>query len=604
MGRAAKLASLLALGISITAKASLAAASLDDTVHLSADEAEAELEPLRLRLRGNVIVTCGAYRLTSDELGLQRLDDGLVVEGPASIDLCACESAPLALGFDRARIDEDGDLRLTWPRLEVGGTTAFALPWFWLRPPSKPGLLPPRIAWRGRDGLLLGGGVHLPWNEGASFLALGAAAYTRGGFEATARLRTPTSTTSFRWDRRGEDLVAVEAAGTAALAPTADITWSVDALRGPRALPGTADVHAISRPYDRAEVMSASWLGPLLVGTGFRAYGARNAFASGHAIGPRISLASGSALGWLGGWDAQLLGEVLAIEDTLFASQAAHALHADIGVDLATQAGPVVFSQRGRASSMVVSAGRSSSVDARALAGLRASLPLVRSYALGSDELVHLVEPHADLSARFVHTAGAFFENDGTPLGRAGTLLAATGLRTAAQSHGTTTSLDVGVGALLPSLEPVVRPKLAHRTRLLAFALEGAAQNDGDHWGRALLGRVRMGPPEAGHLELHVAHRQGLDPTLARLLASETSRPFGFLAWPGTSGGADAAMPLGRAFLVRAGADLDFDGATVLAARGSAEWRHPCGCIVVGLHGQSRLGREGVDVMASVELGR
>ena len=592
------------LALSIAAPASLAAEPLGDTVHLSASEAEAELDPFSLRLRGDVAVTCGAYRLTSDALRLRRVDDGLVVEGPARLHLCTCESAPLSLGFDRAHIEEDGDLQLAWPRLEVGGTTALALPWLWLRPPSRPGFLPPKIAWRGRDGLLLGGGVHLPWKEGTSALALGAAAYTKGGFEATARLRTPTSTTSFRWDRRGEDLFAVEASGTAALASSAEVAWNVDALQGPRALSGTIDPYAVARPYDRAEVTSSGWLGPILVGTGIRAYGARNAFASGHAIGPQLSLATGSALGSLGSWDAQLLGEVLAVEDTLLASEAAHVLHADVGLDLASRAGPLVLSQQGRASSIAVATGRQSSVDTRALAGVRASLPLVRPYPLGDGELLHLVEPHADLAGYLVHTSGPHFEREGLPLGQGAALLASTGLRTALRAPSGTTSLDLAVGALLPGLDVVLRPKLAHRTRSFALAAEGAAHREGEAWGRAVLARVRMGAQESGHLVLRAAHRAGFDPMLARLLMNETVRPFGYLAWAGTSAGAEAAMPLPKGFLVRAGADLDVDEATLLAARGTAEWRHPCGCLVVGVHGQSRLGREGLDVLASIELGR
>ena len=44
-----------------------------------------------------------------------------------------------------------------------------ALPWFWLRAPSRPGILPPNFAWRGGDGLLAGGGVHLPWKDGTDY---------------------------------------------------------------------------------------------------------------------------------------------------------------------------------------------------------------------------------------------------------------------------------------------------------------------------------------------------------------------------------------------------------------------------------------------------
>jgi hypothetical protein len=60
------------------------------------------------------------------------------------------------------------DRKLAWlrhlkPSVGVVWMILLVLPWFWLRAPSRPGLLPPTVAWRGADGLLLGGGVHLPW---------------------------------------------------------------------------------------------------------------------------------------------------------------------------------------------------------------------------------------------------------------------------------------------------------------------------------------------------------------------------------------------------------------------------------------------------------
>lgn len=598
-------ASLVAASASLFTKPTLAAEPLDDTLHFSADEAEAELDPPRLRLLGEVVVTAGTYRLSCDELAIVPREDALLFEGPARLHLCECESLPLALGFDGALVEKDGDLILDAPRLEVREVTVFGLPWFWLRPPSRPGLLPPRIAWRGRDGLFLGGGVHLPWSEGENALALGAGAYMRGGFETTAALRTQASTASIRWDRRGEDLVALDARGSAAFAPTMELAWQVDAIRGPRALPGTVDLAAASRPYDRAEVTSSAWLGPVLVGTGFRAYGARNSFASGHALGPRLSLASGSTLGGFGSWEAQLLGETLWIEDGLTEAESAHAAHADAGLDLATPAGPLVLSHTSRLSSLVVRSGPDASLDAGALSRLRAALPLVRRFGSGEGELVHLIEPRAEVSAHLARTSGPHFEDDWQPLGEARSLLAAMGIHTGlAPSDGhRSTSLDLSLGALLPSRDPVVFSRASHATRHFGLSAEGAARRQGERWGRALIAHARLGPIEAGHLLFHVAHREGLDPKAARLLRSDGPRPAGYLAWPGTSAGGAVAMPIAP-FVVRAGADLDVDRGSLLGARSSAEWRHPCGCLSAGLHGQHRFGREGVDVFATLDLGR
>src|SRR5262249_45230396 len=153
-------------------------------------------------------------------------------------------------------------------------------------------------AWRGGDGLLAGEGVHLPWKDGADFdeLDVTAGGYLKGGVEITARLRTPRSTQRLRWDHLRSDLFAVDAHGSSPQAETGMIAWDVDAVRGPRARPGTLSLDEAARGYDRAsgEVMARP-LGGVVLGAGVRAVGARGGGGPSErpAWGPRATLALG-----------------------------------------------------------------------------------------------------------------------------------------------------------------------------------------------------------------------------------------------------------------------------------------------------------------------
>ena len=57
---------------------------------------------------------------------------------------------------------------------------------------------------------------------------------------------------------------------------------------------------------------------------------------------------------------------------------------------------------------------------------------------------------------------------------------------------------------------------------------------------------------------------------------------------------------------IRLGGEIDGfrdeAGTRLLEARGTLRYRHPCGCFRVFVRGGHVLGREGVDVLASVDL--
>src|SRR3954452_8989097 len=152
--------------------ASAQAATPDDgrpPLSFSADEVSGDMRLGELSLRGNVVLTYERFRLTSPELLLRRTGRGVEVDGPGDVVFCPCPDPPVSVGFGHAIVGPPADLLLYQPRLRVGGITVFALPWFWLRAPTRAGILPPLVAWRGGDGLLLGDGVHIPWKHGQGY---------------------------------------------------------------------------------------------------------------------------------------------------------------------------------------------------------------------------------------------------------------------------------------------------------------------------------------------------------------------------------------------------------------------------------------------------
>lgn len=156
----------------------------------------AVLEPSSIELRGHVHATCGRYDLNAERLRIVSTPGEIDVTGPATVTLCPCPVAPVSIRFDRATIRPPSDLVLRKPALRIGGTTVLSLPAAWLRTPDQPGLLAPRIAWRGPDGLLIGPGFHLPWvqSDGSSaWLDSYVSGYTSRGLEVDTTLHSSSS---------------------------------------------------------------------------------------------------------------------------------------------------------------------------------------------------------------------------------------------------------------------------------------------------------------------------------------------------------------------------------------------------------------------------
>ncbi len=68
------------------------------------------------------------------------------------------------------------------------------------------------------------------------------------------------------------------------------------------------------------------------------------------------------------------------------------------------------------------------------------------------------------------------------------------------------------------------------------------------------------------------------------------------------TGGAEVSIPWAKVVRTGARADVDLDARALLAVKGLAEYRHPCGCFGLGVVVAHRMGREGVDAAVTVDL--
>jgi len=581
----------------------------------SANQVEGDARMRELVLRGNVVVTYERFRLTSPELSLRRSGRGVEVTGPGEVVFCPCPNPPVTIGFDSGVVAPPADLTLTRPALRVAGWTIFALPWFWMRAPSRPGILPPNVAYRGADGLLIGNGVHLPWKDGDDFdqLDITASGYLKGGFELVTRFWTPRSTNRIRWDRLEKDHIAIQAHGAYPQAETGAIAWDIDAVRGARARSASLTLEEAARGYDRASVQTMVRLADgILLSSGVRGIGARGGIGPSErpAWGPTATLAAGGALGAFGAWDGLATATVL--HDTVLGTTTL--ARGEGGIELSARASAIVARFGVREAVTAADAGRTSALDALGAARVEIAAPLAQVFADETSPLVHVIEPRLRASVMAARTSGAYFAQTGRPLalmtGQMAT--ASAGLRTAwgrLLGHaGGSLEADVGgvgaIGEAGPSqATPVARGRAAWSSRWVGIGGEGAARLDRDE-GHVLVGRARLGDKDGWHLAIKGAGRRGFNPLAARALTGMTAdEPSGgWLAAEGWSGGAEIAARLARSVGARISAEEDFTARALLQVRASLGYAHPCRCIAIDGFVGKRLGREGVDVWVAIDL--
>ncbi len=577
-------------------------------VDARADDITLDAREHEISLSGHVRVDSPPFYLTSEHLVVQRTRFGAEVDGEGRVAFCPCLKTPLAVGFDGATVAPPGDLFLRDPTLRVYDVPVLWLPYFWLRSPGRVGVLPPEVAYRGHDGLLLGEGVHLPLQPGDAEhgIDLRAGGYTVGGVAVDAQAVTAASTTRVRWDRvKGDDGVTVDAKG--AFAPLA---WDVDAVRGGRGVLASSDLEVAARVYDRARAETAWRAGPLTLASGVRAVALRGAGALDFgAAGPMVAARVSEALGGAGAFDAtvdagQLRGDGLAA--LTFA-------RAEVGSSLSTRVGPLGATVSARAAGDVAGDGARRGKDGAGTLRAELGLPLVRSYATDAapnDPIRHRLEPRlaaAVLGAHDEDVLGAL-PGRGAALVHGGAWVAQATVYSALGRWGAREGSELEVSAGLIGDADRARGALRWHggtaTRWIGAGADVArVLPGGSPGGVAAITRYRVGLSDGVHLGALVAVRSGVDPVLARALTDAPLEPSsGLLALEGTTGGARFVVPWTRAVTTSAGADGDLSARELLAARASVELRDPCGCLVVRAAGGHRLGRPGVDVGITVDF--
>jgi len=570
-------------------------------VDFEAGRVESHADAKELVLSDDVLLSAGRYRLTSDRLVLCRVPGGADLRGRGVVRFCPCESAPLKVGFSGASL-RDGDLTIQNPTLRVYDVPLLWLPYLRLRPSDEPGLLPPRLAWRGPDGLLAGSGIHLPLGKPRSTAALDLriSGYVEGGFELESRLATQRSSTALRWDHLRQSLLAVDAHGASSEQSGWTGAYRVDALRGPRALAATSSLEQVARRYDHALFGVSHVSRALQFGLGGRALAQRGgAFDDYGAVGPFAALALGEALGSSASISNEL-GVSTASDRTLGtetralqrAELRAGAVAGPLGFDLALH------------ENIEARLPEDTADAARAATDLGISLeagwPLQRDYGPDPDPLQHRVEP-------FTRAALAL---DWDELGRdepADTIAWLGGVRSAlgryARRDAGTLSLQGGA---------------LGRAQQLATAFAGQAVLDADWLGlsaeaagfarrasaRLAALRSRVGNQSGVHLSSYFEGRTARDSGLLRLLFEDywDAPETGWFDRAGWSGGTGVHVPWTRWLASSLGADYDFEAAAVLGVRGALSYRHPCGCLAAIAWAGQRIGRDGVDVAFTLDL--
>jgi hypothetical protein len=565
-----------------------------------------------LVLRDGVDVRFGRYRLTSDQLQIGIAPGAVSFGGTGRVALCPCPDPPVALAFSGVRIETAGDLYVRSPRLELFGLPIFWLPYFWLRAPDQPGLLFPSIAIRGADGLLLGSGVHLPFREAdgaARAFDLTAAGYVKGGVELGARLTTPQSSASVVADHIRGDRVVIDAHGALA-SSGASLAWEADAIRGDRARSGTIDLEPAARPFDHAAIegtfraASGPTIGDLTAGVIARAARGQGPFVAG----PSARFAAGGSIGSIGAWSASTGGLLLgnAIPDAALPIG-----RAGISAEIDARPGPfALLVSAGARAEVAGDAPSAPSRDAAVGARIELDLPLRRDFPRGDGEAPwqHRIAPSVAIAAAASARSGAFFE----PLSLAappGLGLAAAGITTSfGRASGPSLRFEVRGGAALreAGASALVTGRLTASAPLVTTSLEVAAVPASRSPGSALIGRARFGAADGLTLALGLAGQTGQGAREARSLVDLRSPTPGgelaYLAVSGWTGSAEAMIPWIRVMRTGARADVDIGAGEILALRGVTEYRHPCGCLALGASAAHRVGRDGVDVVFSVDL--
>ena len=568
-------------------------------VDFSARHLDVDAELGELSLSGDVEVTVGRYRLGGERVRLKRGPRGIGVEGGGDIAFCSCDKPPVTLGYSSVTIAPPSDVLIKHAVLRAFGVPVFWLPYLWLRSPDRLSVIFPSVEWRGEDGLLIGSGLHLPFdaNQGRPALRaldIGASGYVDGGARVDARLFTPQSSTFVRWDYRDGTAFTIDAHAVATSQTGATWAYDADASLGTRGRRALSSLEAAARRYDHARLAVGSG-GNALFAFGAAADAQRGAWLSDPLnLGPFALFSTGGALGDassyaldVGAMSALRAGEgrtdnaeTRGLERGSFESAAA------LGPALARVS---VFEQGELSSTPTEAVSR-----LRAGAGLSLSLPLLRRFT----SMDHLLAP--ELLGRFERR----YQNSTDENRLSTTAGITTALGRGPRAAAARLRLAAGWAGVPGELEPVTEASLGSDAHFLGLRLSGVAQPRA-HAAEATA-RLRLGARGGSALTSYVEARTPRALAVTGADAQGDVLPgfheLGSYDREGLTTGAELTVALGSVLQLGAGADIDARRRDLLAVRSFARYRHACGCIALSAFGSERRGRGGFDAGLALDL--
>jgi hypothetical protein len=571
-------------------------------------DVEGELD--RLEMSGNVVVSADRYRLTSDHVVVTRGPRGLELKGEGRLAFCRCESPPIQIGFQSATVAPPTDLLVEDPTLRIAGVPVCWLPYFWLRSPTRVGLLPPRLSWRGDDGLLVGAGVHLPLDKEVpadGSIDVTASGYLEGGAEVTVNALTRTTTSYVRWDHLRSSFVVVDAHGAVTSDDDATVSWRVDAIRGGRARRGLLTLDEVSRRYDRVRFSLSHVTSSAALAFGAHADTRRAEDVNDlDSYGPLVHLGLFAPLSRF----ASSEGAITTRSFILPSGEQRAVLQQRLGVSLAAHLGPLSAELAARQWLEATTESSRAAAAASVAATARLSLPLVRHFADPRDPVRHWIEPLVEgVGASLREANGTLIAS--TPEGEIAGAFA--GLRTSLgrQSRRWAAELDGRAGLIgynpergASASDVIVEGRASATTQPFGVSSRWAASASDARRAHVTTSRLRLGPRESLHVAGYAEGRTDAEPILARWVGSDrwAAPRVGYYDDDGWSVGGEVLVPWTRWLASSFSTDYDLTRASLLGMRGSVAYRHPCGCLaVVGWAGH-RLGRDAVDASVSLDL--
>lgn len=598
--------SLAALWAAISITASLRARAeappekphpAEHRVEFRANQVEIEADARSLDLQGDVVIQSERFRLSGDRLSLRRSPRGVHVDGAGVLGLCPCKDPPIAFGLRSADLAPPSDVLLASATLRVFGIPVFWWPYLWLRSPNRAGLLPPFLAYRGEEGVLLGSGVHVPFGEtGNTAVDVSAGGYTRGGVRVEAHVKQPGARLDVGFDQFRGSALDVRSTAASASETGGFGALRLDWLAGARGQVSQSSLERVILPSDRLRA-SVGRVGSGVFGLTFSADAPRAALLGEFGlVGPGLSAGIGGALG------RRARYAIIATTDSLHASSG-DAFIARVASELAASAslGPLVSTIAARErvlyANLVPREARELFHESRA----ELALPLARRYG----ELLHTLRPFGSA----VLQAGSRRVQSDDPLvaalapGGARWLLAGGLSSNLGAMRGDAAGLEVLAGISGDRLQrsAVMAARARTDTALFRSSVDARALPN-ERAADALL-RAELGRFDSLNLGVSFEGARGDVRRAVGLFFDDFLLPAGArLDRSGWTFATRLGVPWGERVATELGTTIDLTHSEWLATWSQVRYRHPCRCMSLSVAGSHRTGRRGVDIGLNLEL--